>query len=281
MEGKAHKRLEQTSCVFMKVGKPLTFKVEESCGTQSTDRWTDVFLHWFHWEFQRERGRCAAPHTSRAQKHVISQSLAPHVNVCCNLCYPCAFISHVWSPFRVCGASLQSIAFGADFMNPKHHIHTRRCVGIAGSIQILGIGLLRMLSRSCLALAINNSRGEAHVPEKSYTFHPKASNALVLRISLANPPFTHMAGHACMKCIGNRNRLCPHTPGTRATLIQAWIRSRKCFIYSKYSRPVSARETDWYRMTSGLSCLCCMALGSFHKLFPSHPVRHARPNHVQ
>ncbi len=56
---------------------------------------------------------------------------------------------------------------------------------------------------------MQRSRGEAHVPEKSYTFHPKVSNALSLRISLANPPFTHMAGHACMKCMGNR--LCAHT----------------------------------------------------------------------
>jgi hypothetical protein len=42
----------------------------------------------------------------------------------------------------------------------------------------------------------------------------------------------------------------------------------KVFVYSNYSRSVSARETDWYRMTSGLSFLCSMALGSFHKLFP-------------
>ncbi len=70
------------------------------------------------------------------------------------------------------------------------------------------------------------------------------------------------------------SRLCPHTPGTPCY-------PNLVFVCSKYSRPVSAWEIDWHRMTSGLSFFCCMALGSFHKLFPSHPERHARPNHVQ
>ncbi len=60
---------------------------------------------------------------------------------------------------------------------------------------------------------MQRSRGEAHVPEKSYTFHPKASNALSLRILLANPPFTHTAGHACMKCMGKID--CAHTRRVR------------------------------------------------------------------
>jgi hypothetical protein len=34
-------------------------------------------------------------------------------------------------------ASLGSIALGADFMNPKHHMHIRRCFGVAGSISML------------------------------------------------------------------------------------------------------------------------------------------------
>jgi hypothetical protein len=151
-----------------------------------------------------ERRQCAAPHTSRAQKHVISQSLAPHVNVCCNLCYQCAFILHVWSPFRVCGASLQSIALGADFMNPKHQIHTQRCVGIAGSIQILWKGLLCMLSRS-IALVIHNSRGEAQV---SYHTHTKTYTHSYSRQKLAllwSGLQTHIS--TCQLCIRARARM--------------------------------------------------------------------------
>ena len=70
-----------------------------------------------------------------------------------------------------------------------------------------------------IALAIHVTPGAkpmlkkmTHIPS-----HPNVSNAFSLPMFLANPPFTHMAGHVCMKCMGNR--LCPHTPGTRVTLI--------------------------------------------------------------
>ncbi len=40
--------------------------------------------------------------TSRAHKYVIPKLLVPQVNVRGGSCYPCAFISHVWSPFHGC-----------------------------------------------------------------------------------------------------------------------------------------------------------------------------------
>ncbi len=40
-------------------------------------------------------------------------------------------ISHIWSPFRGCGASERFSACGADFMNPKNHMHTQRDFGMA------------------------------------------------------------------------------------------------------------------------------------------------------
>jgi hypothetical protein len=52
-----------------------------------------------------ESGRSAAPRTSRAHMHVMTHSLGPQANVCGDLCYACAFISHVWSSFRGCQAS--------------------------------------------------------------------------------------------------------------------------------------------------------------------------------
>ena len=105
--------------------------------------------HFLQAQGDAERGRPAAPWTSRAHKHAILQSFAPQVNVCRDLCDPCAIISHVWSPFHGCGASLQSMALGADFMNAKHHMHTKRCFGIPGFIQKLWIGLFGMLPHFC------------------------------------------------------------------------------------------------------------------------------------
>ncbi len=81
-----------------------------------------------------ERGRSAAPRISRAHMHVTTQSLGPQANVCGDFCYACAFISHVWSSFRGCQASKRLSAWGADFMNKKHHMHMQRCCGIAGFI---------------------------------------------------------------------------------------------------------------------------------------------------
>jgi hypothetical protein len=52
-----------------------------------------------------ESGRSAAPRISRAHMHVMTHSLGPQANVCGDLCYACAFISHVWSSFRGCSAS--------------------------------------------------------------------------------------------------------------------------------------------------------------------------------
>jgi hypothetical protein len=65
------------------------------------------------------------------------------------ICAILAFISHVWSPFHGCGASLQSMALGAGFMNLKHQMHTKRCFVIAGSTQKLWVGLFCWLSRYC------------------------------------------------------------------------------------------------------------------------------------
>jgi hypothetical protein len=48
-----------------------------------------------------------------------------------DFCDAWAFNSHVWSPFRGCGASERFSACGADFMNPKNHMPTQRWFGMA------------------------------------------------------------------------------------------------------------------------------------------------------
>jgi hypothetical protein len=65
-------------------------------------------------------------HCSRAHEHAIPQSVGPHLNVCCDLCYPCAFISHVWSPFHGCQSQPGIHRFRSGFHEPKtSHAHTQ------------------------------------------------------------------------------------------------------------------------------------------------------------
>jgi hypothetical protein len=61
----------------------------------------------------------------------------------------CILISHVWSPFHGCGASVWSSSLEVDLTSLKHQSHIQTWFGIVSSIQILWIGLLRWLSRSC------------------------------------------------------------------------------------------------------------------------------------
>jgi hypothetical protein len=62
---------------------------------------------------------------------------------CGDFCNAWAFYSHVWSPFRGCGASERLSACGADFMNPKNHMHTQRwfCMAICMKAQWRGLWL--------------------------------------------------------------------------------------------------------------------------------------------
>ncbi len=161
-------------------------------------------------------------------------------------------------------------------MNQKHIMHSQISFGMASSIQRLGIGLFRWLPPSCcLYFAMQRSRGEAHVPEKSHTFHPKVSNALVLRISL----FTHTAGHACMKCMGKID--CAHTHRVR---VQPSFRHDSIHESVCMQQVFTSRQrtgNNWYSITSFLSFFCCVALGNFHKPFPSHLEGGARPHHLR
>jgi hypothetical protein len=93
-----------------------------------------------------ESGQTDAPRTSRAHMHVITQSLVPQANVCCDFCYPSALISYVGSYFRGCQASKRFSAGGADFMNPKHQMRTHRCFGMACSMKALRKELFSWLS---------------------------------------------------------------------------------------------------------------------------------------
>jgi hypothetical protein len=100
-----------------------------------------------------KRAMCCSRHTHSTQ--ACDQGIVWTTGECeLRFHHALAFISLVWSPFRGCGASLRSIALGADFMNPKHHIHRRRCVGIAGSIQILGMRLLFLHVFTFLQIAL-------------------------------------------------------------------------------------------------------------------------------
>jgi hypothetical protein len=134
-----------------------------------------------------ERGRSAAPYISRAHKHKISQSFGLQVNVCGDLCYQCAFISHVWSPFHGCGASLQSSAWREDFMNPKHHMHMKRCFDIAGFIQKLWIGLLCWLSRYCWLCLRCSIPGLNHTHSNNRTTPSEISQSFFLPQCLPLP----------------------------------------------------------------------------------------------
>lgn len=94
-----------------------------------------------------DRGQSAAPCTSRAHIHAVTQSLRPQTNVCGSLCCSCAFISHAWSLFMVSRASKRFRALQTDFINNEHHITEQRCFDIAASVQILWIDLFARLSR--------------------------------------------------------------------------------------------------------------------------------------
>jgi hypothetical protein len=86
-------------------------------------------------------------------------------------------------------------------MNPKNHMHTQRCFGMAISMKAQWRGLwleLFFLAFTLLliVLVMQNSRGEAHAPKKSCTCHPRFP--------------THFAGHHVLispgwrtPCLGN------------------------------------------------------------------------------
>ena len=76
MKGKPAKDKNKHPDVFIKVGKPLTFTVDE---TEAVCRQRGFFSSFFS---RQTDGRMFSSRT---------------VNACCDLCYRCAFLSHVWS----------------------------------------------------------------------------------------------------------------------------------------------------------------------------------------
>ena len=71
------------------------------------------------------------------------------MNVCCDLCYPCAFISLVWSLFTDSRASKRFSALRTDFLSKKRQMYQQRCFGAAGTIIAPCISPLGWLSRYC------------------------------------------------------------------------------------------------------------------------------------
>jgi len=55
-------------------------------------------------------------------------------------------------------ANLRSSTLGADLINSKHHTHTVRCFGDAGSIKVPFFGLFDRLHVTQAVLAIQHSR---------------------------------------------------------------------------------------------------------------------------
>jgi hypothetical protein len=150
-----------------------------------TDGWTGGFFWAKQLDAQRGRSVCSRQHPG----HPIIWQLNPLDRkrmFCGDFCKSWAFNSHVWSPFRGCGASERFSACGADFMNPKNQIHMQRCFGMAISMKAQWRGLwlepfFLAFTLLLIVLAMQNSRGEAHAPKKLFTCHPRFP--------------THFAGH--------------------------------------------------------------------------------------
>ena len=66
-------------------------------------------------------------------------------------------------------ANLGSSTRGADLINSKHHNHTLRCFGAAGSIKVPFVCLFDRLHVTVAVLALQHSRGGSHAPETLYT----------------------------------------------------------------------------------------------------------------
>ena len=110
---------------------------------RQTDRRRSFFLPKV--DAERRRSACSTQHPghpSMWQRNHLDRRWM----FCGDFCNAWAFDSHIWSPFRGCGASKRLSACGAGFMNPKHHMHTQRCFGMAISMKAQWRGLFGLLS---------------------------------------------------------------------------------------------------------------------------------------
>ncbi len=164
-------------------------------------------------------------------------------------------------------------------MNQKHHMHMQISCSMASSTQILGIGLFSWLSPHC-CLYLRCSDPGAKPKSGKIVLIPSKGFKCIFHTNVPRKSPLHTYGRPCMHEVHGRQTVPTHS-GYVCYPHLGMTPFTKVFVCSKHSPPISAWEIDWHRLTSGLSFFCCIALGSFHKLFPSHPERHARPNHVQ
>jgi hypothetical protein len=130
-------------------------------------------------------GDPAAPRTSRAHEHAIPQPIGPHLNVCCVLCIRVPSFRMFGHLFMDARASLGFIALGADFMNPKHHMHIHICFGFAGAISMLWIGLFGWLP--CFCDSTSSIPGANPMTPKKVRMSSEDSKHISARMSLPRP----------------------------------------------------------------------------------------------
>jgi hypothetical protein len=95
-------------------------------------------------------------------------------------------------PFRMFGHLFMdakpAIAWGADFINSKHHTHEQRCFGIASFIQTLWICPFGWLQCFCdCTCTLQDSRGESHAPEINYACHQRIPSHISATVSSSRP----------------------------------------------------------------------------------------------
>jgi hypothetical protein len=116
-----------------------------------------------------ENGRPAAPRTSRAHRYVMPQSLRPQVNVCCDFCYPCAFISHVWSKLSEMYLKILSIFLRKGWThNNRKGCENTGSIGVGVSfVQAQNSWLKTSSSRQALSLGANGNFSSVFITSSS------------------------------------------------------------------------------------------------------------------
>jgi hypothetical protein len=123
--------------------------------------------------------------------HVAPQPLGPQVTVCCDFCYPYAFILHVWPPFHGCQSQHAIRCLRRGFYQPKSfHAHAEMLWDAWFHSRTLDRSVWLAFTLLLVVFAIQHSRGESYAPEKSYTRHLCFPSHFSGHNDLASPPWS-------------------------------------------------------------------------------------------
>ena len=140
---------------------------------------------------QWKRAICCSTHNQVTQ-HVAPQPLGPQANVCCDLCYPCAFISHVWSSFHGCLSQQAIPRFTNQFHQPIiSHTHVKLLWHRCFHGKTVDRSFWLTFALQLVLLPIQHSRSESHAPEKLYACHHQRL-------------WAHSSGHNTLALSGRR-----------------------------------------------------------------------------